>query len=200
MKSVFLLSLMMLTIAGFLPVPSAFAADGEKWNLPKPAASGGMPLMEALAARQSNRAFSDKALPEQTLSDLLWATWGVNRSDGKHTAPTANNKQEVLVLAALESGIWAYHPAEHSLTKISPDDHRATFGGAPLSLLYAAPADSDVAGLHVGSLYQNAGLFCASAGLANVVKSTGRDALDGSQLALPQGYRVFIVHSIGWPR
>lgn len=198
MKSVIFLSLIML--AAVCLAPSAGAADGKKWNLPKPVTEGGKPLMEALAARQSSRAFSDKALSDQMLADLLWATWGINRPDGKHTAPTANNRQEIMVLAALESGVWRYDPAENSLTQIVADDHRGTFGGAPVNLLYAAPAETGSSALHVGSLYQNAGLYCASAGLANVVKSTGRDALDSGELRLPKGYQVFIVHSIGWPR
>jgi hypothetical protein len=197
MKQLVLMSLVMLGITGFaLP---AEAADGEKWNLPKPVAEGGKPLMEALAQRQTNRNFSDKPISEQTLSDLLWAAWGLNRSDGKHTAPTARNTREIAVFAALANGVWLYEPSENTLTKVLPDDTRAVFGGAPLSLIYAAPANSDVSGLHVGSIYQNAGLYCASAGLANVVKTTGRDALDG-KLALPSGYKVFIIHSIGWPR
>jgi len=187
----------MLGITGF--TFPAEAEDGEKWNLPKPVTEGGKPLMEALSQRQSNRNFSDQSISEQTLSDLLWATWGINRSDGKHTAPTARNTQEIAVFAALENGVWFYEPSDNTLTKVLPDDTRSTFGGAPLSLIYAAPSNSDVSGLHVGSLYQNAGLFCASAGLANVVKSTGRDALDG-KLVLPKGYKVFIIHSIGWPR
>ena len=197
MEKLIALSIFMLAMTGFT-LPAA-AAEGEKWNLPKPTAQGGKPLMEALAQRQTNRDFSDKPIPEQTLSDLLWATWGINRPDGKHTAPTARNNQEIVVFAALENGVWRYEPSENALTKVLPDDTRAVFGGAPLSLIYAAPAKSEFSGLHVGSLYQNAGLYCASAGLANVVKITGRDALDG-KLALPKGYKVFIVHSIGWPR
>jgi len=197
MKKLIALSLVMLGITGFtLP---AEAADGEKWTLPKPVTEGGQPLMEALSQRQSNRNFSDKPISEQILSDLLWATWGINRPDGKRTAPTARNTQEIIVFAALENGVWLYGPSENTLTKVLPDDTRSAFGGAPLSLIYAAPANSELSGFHVGSLYQNAGLFCASAGLANVVKITGRDALDG-KLALPEGYKVFIVHSIGWPR
>lgn len=198
MKSLIFLSLIILAAMCFTPL--AGAVDGGKWKLPGPIITGGKPLMEALAARQSKRSFSDHALSEQILADLLWAAWGINRSDGRHTAPTANNRQEVMILAALENGVWRYDPAENSLTQIMADDHRDTFGGAPLSLLYAAPADGDVGALHVGSLYQNAGLYCASAGLANVVKSTGRDALSSAELALPKGYKVFIVHSIGWPR
>ena len=199
MKKLVLMSLIMLVMGGFtLPLPAG-AADGEKWNLPKPATEGGKSLMEALAQRRSNRNFSDKPIAEQTLSDLLWATWGINRPDGKHTAPTAKNTRELAVFAALENGVWLYEPAANALTKVLPDDTRSVFGGAPLSLIFAAPANSEFSGLHVGSLYQNAGLYCASVGLANVVKISGRDALDG-KLALPDGYKVFIIHSIGWPK
>ncbi|GAG37474.1 unnamed protein product, partial [marine sediment metagenome] len=61
-------------------------------TLLKPTTQGGMPLMQALNARQSSRKFSDRKLPDQVLSDLLWAAWGVNRPDsGKRTAPSAMN-------------------------------------------------------------------------------------------------------------
>ena len=198
MKKMLWLALVLTIAAGFTLTAPAGAADGEKWALPKPVTEGGKPLMEALALRQSARNFSGKAISDQTLSDLLWATWGVNRADGKHTAPTALNKQEIMVFAALESGVWFYEPSENALAKILPDDTRALYGGAPLTLIYAAPADGEYSGAHVGSLYQNAGLYCASAGLANVVKGTGRDALDG-KLLLPEGYKVLMVQSIGWP-
>lgn len=198
MKKTVWLSLILLLLAGLTLAHPAGAAGGEKRVLPKPITDGGKPLMEALALRQSDRNFSDKPIAEQTLSDLLWATWGINRADGKHTAPTAKNKQEVMVFAALESGVWFYEPSDNTLVKVLPDDTRALYGGAPLTLIYAAPADDDSSGFHVGSLYQNAGLYCASTGLANVVKTTGRDALVG-KLTLPQGYKVIMVQSIGWP-
>jgi len=198
MKKILRLTLLMMIAAGFTLTPPAGAAYGEKWALPSPITEGGMPLMAALAQRQSARNFSDKAISEQTLSDLLWATWGVNRADGRHTAPTANNKQQIIVFAALDSGVWFYEPSDNTLVKVLPDDTRALCGGAPLTLIYAAPADGEFSGVHVGSLYQNAGLYCASAGLVNVVKGTGRDALDG-KLTLPEGYKVFMVQSIGWP-
>ena len=35
--------------------------------------------MQALAQRQTTRAFLDKPLPAQMLSNLLWAAFGVNR-------------------------------------------------------------------------------------------------------------------------
>src|SRR5664280_3061289 len=47
--------------------------------LPPACASGGLPLMEALLQRRSQREFATAPLPEQMLGDLLWAACGVNR-------------------------------------------------------------------------------------------------------------------------
>ena len=68
-----------------------------------------------------------------------------------------------------------------------------------MTLVYAVPEDDEAGGMHAGSLYQNAGLYCASAGLANVVRLTGADALDGI-LPLPEGYKVQVVQTIGYPK
>ena len=43
------------------------AAELQSIQLPKPDTTGGMPLMQALAHRQTTRAFADKPLPLQTL-------------------------------------------------------------------------------------------------------------------------------------
>lgn len=184
-----------------LNVSAAAAAQSgaERMALPAPEKTGGKPLMEALAARSSNRSVADTALSDQTLSNLLWATWGVNRADGHRTAPTAKNTQAIQVYAALESGVWLYDGAKNELVMAMERDTRSTFGGAPLTLLYAVPEKDAAGGMHAGSLYQNAGLFCASEGLANVVKTTGSRALDG-KLRLPEGYKVIVVQSVGHPR
>jgi hypothetical protein len=52
-----------------------------------PVRKGGMPLMEALDKRCSTREFAENALPDQTLSNLLWAAWGVNREEGDKYIP-----------------------------------------------------------------------------------------------------------------
>ncbi len=182
---------------GLAGASAAAAAEPRTLTLPKPETQGGMPLMEALARRASARKFSDRNLSEQQLSNLLWAAWGVNRPDGKRTVPTAMNKQKLLVFVALDSGVWQYNPKEHTLTLVLDRDMRNTYK-APVTLLLAAPDDDEFAGMHVGSVYQNVGLFCASEGLNNVVKATGRDALE-NQLPLPDDYRVQIIHSLGLP-
>jgi len=76
--------LALVWVAGFVAVPhlgslTVQAAELKPIQLPKPEITGGMPLMQALSARKTTRAFLDKPLPPQMLSNLLWAAFGVNR-------------------------------------------------------------------------------------------------------------------------
>ena len=113
---------MLLSLAALALVPAspAFQAaeTATRMELPAPNKTGGMPLMQALSARHSTKTnYSGAALSAQQLSDLLWATWGVNREDGRRTAPTAMNRQDVRVYVALENGVWQYD-AGHALIKV----------------------------------------------------------------------------------
>ena len=142
--------------------------------------------MDALKARQSARTFAPDALAPQVLSNLLWATNGVNRPDGRRTAPSARNWQEIDVYVVMTAGAYVYDAGAHSLKPVAAGDHRAKTGTqayvntAPVNLVYVAdfaktgqspaeerdlftPADA-------GFIAQNAYLFCASEGLAVVVR------------------------------
>jgi hypothetical protein len=176
---------------------AAAAADAAVITLPPPDRSGGIPLMKALNERKSSRAFSGQVLSQQDLSNLLWAAFGVNRQDGRRTAPTARNTQKVEIYAAMGTGVWRYEGAEHKLIRVLTRNTVGDFGGAPLTLVYAAPEGLHDA-MHLGAIYQNVGLYCASAGLANVVKATGVDVLK-NDLKLPDGYKILIVQSVGKP-
>ena len=191
---------MLLSLAALALVPASPAVQAAetatRMELPAPNKTGGMPLMQALNARRSIKTnYSGAALSAQQLSDLLWATWGVNREDGRRTAPTAMNRQDVRVYVALENGVWQYD-AGHALIKVLDGDWRSQMGGGSLTLLYAIPQANEWGGAHVGSLYQNAALYCASAGLGNFVHVSGLHALDG-KLPLPEGWKVYIIQTVG---
>ena len=191
---------MLLSLAALALVPASPAVQAAetatRMELPAPNKTGGMPLMQALSARHSTKTnYSGAALSAQQLSDLLWATWGVNREDGRRTAPTAMNRQDVRVYVALENGVWQYD-AGHALIKVLDGDWRGQMGGGSLTLLYAIPQVNEWGGAHVGSLYQNAALYCASAGLGNFVHVSGLHALDG-KLPLPEGWKVYIIQTVG---
>src|SRR5579884_777356 len=190
-----------------------FAVAINTIQLPPPDKSGGKPLLQALALRRSTREFSGKPLPPQMLSNLLWAAFGVNRPDGRRTAPSANNGQEIDIYVALPDGVYVYM-AEANVLKpvIAGDVRRATgtqefVGSAPLDLVYVAD-DSRAEGsadeklffsaADTGFIAQNVYLFCASEGLGTVVRgSVDRDAL-AVALKLRAGERITLAQSVGY--
>lgn len=194
-KIVLCMGLICLITGGIVSSPNAAMAE-ERVALLEPVKTGGMPLMEALTLRQSERDISDQEISKQDLSNLLWATFGINRDDGRRTAPTARNKQKIQVYAVMPTGVWLYDAKENQLVKAIDGDFTSDYN-SPLTLLYAAP-DDQFGGMHAGSLYQNAALYCASAGLANVVKINGIDDLEG-KLKLPSDYKVLVLQLIGIP-
>jgi nitroreductase len=144
-------------------------------QLPKPQITGGMPLMEALAKRQTTRAFADKPLPLQTLSNLLWAAFGVNRprevkADLGRTAPSAMNKQEVELDVVLADGVYIYEAEQNRLRPVVAGDMRGKVGTAAavhaaVTIVYVADAKLDDAKVDTGFIGQNVYLFAASEGL-----------------------------------
>ncbi|MBE0659486.1 MAG: SagB/ThcOx family dehydrogenase [Bryobacteraceae bacterium] len=159
-------------------------------TLPPPATSGGMPLLSALKARSSAREFAAKPLPRQTLSNLLWAAYGVNRaaSNGR-TAPSAHGWQAVDLYVALPEGLFLYNAKAHSLELVSKTDAREISGtqdfvaAAPLNIVMvarmskmkASPEDTQAdlvnwAAIEAGAVSQNIYLYCASEGLSTVVR------------------------------
>ena len=112
--------------------------------LQKPALTGGATLMQALANRQSSRSFTNRPISDATLSGLLWAAAGVNRSSGKRTAPTAMNKQEISLYVAMAEGLYIYDAKKHVLKLVVAGDLRALTGSqdfvknAFLNIVYVA--------------------------------------------------------------
>ena len=194
-------------------IPSAQPPD--VIALPPPRTHGGMPLMDVLRARRSSRTFDPQPLPAQTLSDLLWAAFGVNRADGGRTAPSARDWQEIDVYAFTDTGVFRYAAREHQLVRISPFDLRARTGVqdfaaiAPLDLVYVADLDRIEAGddserrcysgADAGCIAQNVYLYCASEGLATVVRGLVERAALARAVGLSPRQRVLLAQSVGLP-
>ena len=184
--------------------------------LPRPAQGGGLPLMDALMRRHSSREFSARPLERAVLSNLLWAAFGVNRpmTQGR-TAPSAHDWEEIDVYAALADGLHRYDATAHALHRIVDGDLRAMTGvqdfvaKAPLDLVYVADLsrmrDASAedkqfyAGPDAGFVAQNVYLFCASAGLATVVRGLiDRPAL-AAAMRLSAQQRILLAQSVGYP-
>jgi nitroreductase len=193
----------------------ARAEELKPLDLPPPRGAGGQPLIETLKLRRSTREYSDRPLPAQVLSDLLWAAFGVNRPNGDRTAPYWRHVMVMDIYAAMADGVWLYEPKAHTLLPYLKDDIRAETGlqdfvaGAPLNLVYVAHGErmTDVpaeerrlyASVDAGFIGQNVYLFCASEGLGTVF----RGAVDYQKLAralqLPDQQFVTFAQTVGYP-
>jgi hypothetical protein len=104
--------------------PALAAEETTTIALPPPRNTGGKPLIEALKLRRSTREYSDRVLPPQILSDLLWSAFGVNRPSGDRTAPYWRHIMVIDVYTAMADGVWFYDPKRHALVLHSRDDIR----------------------------------------------------------------------------
>jgi len=197
------------------PVP-ATGDSAPTIALPPVERHGGMPLMEALAARRSSREFAADSLPLPLLAGLLWAGFGVNRPGGGRTAPTALNAQEIDVYVALPTGAYRYDAAQNVLALVAAADVRRVTGyqdfvdEAPLDLVYVAdhtrlrmvPASQreSYASVAAGAIAENVYLFAAAHGLATVLRAwIDRDAI-AEALGLTHDQQVLLSQTVGYPK
>jgi SagB-type dehydrogenase family enzyme len=194
-----------------------FAQELKSIQLPEPRMTGGRPLMEVLKDRHSSREFSDQELPLPVLSDLLWAAFGINRPDvKKRTAPSAVNWQEIDIYVATARGVFLYDAEAHALHQILSKDIREMTGpqafvkDAPVNLVYVADyakmgerSEDDkrfYSGADVGFIGQNVYLYCASEGLATVM----RGRVDREELAKAMNLRpdqhIVLSQTVGYPK
>jgi nitroreductase len=194
-------------------------AQGDSANsilLPPPAKVGGLPLMEALARRQSSRDFASTPLPLPLLSDLLWSAYGTNRADGGRTAPSALNAQEIDVFVALPSGAYLYDAVAHKLQLVAANDLRRITGyqdfvdEAPLDLVYVANhtrmgmvpvAQREMyASAAAGAITQNVYLFAASNDLSTVIRAWIDRSAIADALGLSHDQQVLLSQTVGYPK
>ncbi len=169
----------------FVLIQIIISMNAQDIRLPEPKKSGGKPLMEALAERKSTREFSPEALSYQQISDLLWAGNGINRENGKRTAPSARNCQEIDIYVVLPEGIYLHDLKTNSLLLKKPgkfiqDLIMQEFDPEP-PLLFIFVANYDKMGnmtpenmefygaTDCGYVSQNIYLYCASENLNTVV-------------------------------
>jgi len=204
----------LLAGAALAAVPLAARAQPIR-TLPAPRKDTGKPLMQALQLRRSIRAFSPRPLPQQLLSEVLWAAYGINRPSGDRTAPYWRHIMVIDVYAAMADGVWLYDPKEHALRPHLDTDIRAQTGlqdfvaTAPLNLVYVAHGERmKEISLADRRLYscvdaafagQNVYLYCASEGLATVFRGAVDQEKLGRAMQLDGGQFVTFAQTVGYP-
>jgi SagB-type dehydrogenase family enzyme len=203
-------------VSAFLSTFLVSALAQEAIKLPAPKTEGGMPLMQALKERKTSREFSSRKLTMESLSNLLWAAWGINRPDGHRTAPSARNMQEIDVYVAMSDGLFLYEPKQHQLLKTLSEDIRAATGTqdyvkeAAVNLIYVADLargnlkGNDIIEFYTGAdtafLAQNVYLFCASEKLAVVVRGSVDRAALAKMMKLRPDQKITLAQSVGYPK
>jgi nitroreductase len=169
---------------------SSSAQESQSIILQSPDTGRGIPVMTALAQRASEREFDTTPLDLRDLSDLVWAANGINRPDeGKRTAASAMNAQDIDVYVSMESAVYRYDAHRHLLEPVADGDHRHVIAGRQEQVA-RAPAIfvvvSDIsrfgigedslklhwAALDAGLVAQNILIFCASEGFAALPRSS----------------------------
>jgi nitroreductase len=186
-------------------------------QLPAPQTEGGKPLMQALKLRATSREFAPDPLPFPTLSNLLWAAWGINRpTDGKRTAPSARNWQETDVYVVMATGGYLYDAAANALKPVAAGDLRPLAGMqpfvkvAPATLVFVADttrmkgaqpeAQQPYAWADTAFISQNVYLFCASEGLATGVRAMVDRPSLAKALKLAPSQIITLAQSVGFPK
>jgi SagB-type dehydrogenase family enzyme len=209
------LSLLMLVTV--LLATAALAQEQTSIPLPRPDTTGGKPLMQTLKERQTTREFSNDTIPLPVLSNLLWAACGVNRAEsGKRTAPSAMNWQEIDIYVATAHSLYRYEPQKHELQLLLTEDIREQTGSqpfvkdVPINLVYVADYAKITRGSEedrtlysaadAGFISQNVYLFCASAGLATVVRGSVDRAALAKVMKLRPDQKIILAQSVGYAK
>jgi len=178
---------------------------------------GGKPLMQVLKDRKSMREFSPKELPLQVISDMLWAACGINRPDSGHrTAPTAMNMQEIDIYVAKADGLYLFDAKANMLMPVLAEDIRALTGkqpfvkDAPINLIYVADLSkmSKLSAENIdfysaadtGFISENVYLFCASSGLATVIRGMIDKPALAKAMKLGPDQKIILAQTVGYPK
>jgi SagB-type dehydrogenase family enzyme len=172
--------------------------------------------MRALAARQTSRSFAADSIPVETLSNLLWAAFGVNRPEsGKRTAPSAVNWQDIDVYVVVERGVYLYDALHHRLGLVREGDIRHLTGtqafvvDAPVTLVLVSDLSritreseeekNFYSAIDAGFISQNVYLYCASEGLATGVRALIHRPPLSEAMGLAPHQKIIVAQSVGFP-
>ncbi len=187
--------LLVLVCLSFLAGP-VFSQTVATIALKPPDLGRGFLVMKAFSLRGSASKFDTNDLSLKDLSDLLWAADGVNRPDnGKRTAPSSMNSQDIDIYVVMKSGVYIYNAKKEDLELAADGDYRklaagrqANFADAPVFCLlvsdisrFRSGDDSmkmSQAAEDAGIVSENISIFCAGSGLATRPRVTmDRDEL-----------------------
>ena len=179
---------------------------------------GDMTVKEALSQRHSVRSYSGETLSDETVLEILWAANGVNREDGRRTASSAVNAQDIDLYVCKADGTFKYDPQAARLDKVTEEDIRPLLRAqnrfvdqAPVTILLVTdqtrfgeprPGSRNMSFgfIDAGIVSGNISLYCTAAGLGTVCCAP-RMRIEEIQksLGLTDQQVPVLYHPIGYP-
>jgi nitroreductase len=173
--------------------------------------------MQALQERRTVRDYKPDPLPPQVLSNLLWAAFGINRAaQGGRTAPSAHDAQDIDIYVVTAESVSLYDAKRNRLHQVLARDIRALTGrqafvrDAPVNLVFVAdfgkfPQDSEAdrifySAADTGFISQNVYLYCASEGLATMVRAYIDKPALAKAMHLSPNQHIVLAQSVGYPK
>jgi putative intracellular protease/amidase len=188
------------------PSAAAKPAGAQDILLPPARTNGQISVEAVLAARGRVDAFDKKQLTLEQMSQLAFAAFGAE--PGKSPAGAGNSLDMYFVL---DTGVYAYRPAENSLGKISKGDKRTFLAGvvsairavseAPCSIVLAVKA-SRLGEASLMAAGRTAGAIDAQAlamGLGTVTCQKIGAAEAADAIGLPSDQVPLCVMAVGYP-
>lgn len=182
----------------------------------------GYNTMEAFQKRRSVNIYETRDLSLQDLSDLLWAANGINRPEnGKKTAPSAMNSQDVDIYVSRANGTYLYNAITNDLVLVTTEDLRPLMDGnrplgTPVILLLVSdmsryknysPGNPDqnrhlfeVGAIDAGIVSQNISLFCAANDLGTRPRASMNQEALRKALNLKESQVMWLNHPVGYPK
>ncbi len=166
------------------------------------------------------REYTNVALSEAEIAQLLWAAQGVTSSMGLRTAPSAGALYPLELYVVTVEGTSRYDPQEHAVQLLSGDDSRPRLQRAALrqEAVGAAPAVFVIAGvfertaakygsrarryvyMEAGHAAQNLLLQAEALGLGGVTIGAFDDDGVHTALSLPADHAPLYLIPVGHPR
>jgi nitroreductase len=161
-------------------------------------------LMNTIDLRVSSRHFSSKDINLQTLSDILWVAFGVNKN-GTRTIATARNEQNLKLYVVYKGTVWFYDAFTNSLVKITNENvmddiaKQEFVADTPVNLIYVG-SDKEYSVFHAGSATQNVYLYATKNGLSTIVRGLIDKESLKRKLRLTADEFVIVNQVIGYPK
>jgi len=203
---------------------AGFGAEAVK--LPAPATKGAVSVEEALQGRRSTKRFANRSLELAQVSQILWAADGINRPEGKRTAPSGRAAYPIdlyLVVGErgvtnLAPGVYRYQVADQALEPVAKGEFRPAvvkacnsqvwIGEAPVIIVIAGDIKRSEAKngeqgalfthVEAGFIGQNIFLQAGALNLGAGVAGGFKDKPLAEALKLPEADIPFLVMPLGY--